>query len=92
MAASKVSKQKVSFTIADPEAQSVVLVGDFTDWEAKAVQLKKQKNGQWKATVPLAPGSYEYRFVVDGQWRDDPQCQERRENAFGSQNCVRIVA
>ena len=91
MAASKSAKQKVSFAILDPEAQSVALVGDFTEWEAKAVQLKKQKNGQWKATVPLAPGSYEYRFLVDGQWRDDPQCQERRWNSFGSENCVRVV-
>ena len=91
MATSKSSKQKVSFAILDPEAQSVALVGDFTEWEADAVQLKKQKNGQWKATVPLAPGSYEYRFLVDGQWRDDPQCQERLPNSFGSQNCVRVV-
>ena len=91
MATSKSSKQKVSFAILDPEAQSVALVGDFTEWEAKAVQLKKQKSGQWKATVPLVPGSYEYRFLVDGQWRDDPQCQERLPNSFGSQNCVRVV-
>jgi len=38
--------------------------------------------------MPRTPGRYEYRFVVDGQWRDDPACTERVPNGFGSENCV----
>ena len=91
MPASKSLKQKVSFTFLDPKAQQVALVGEFTDWEEMPRQLKKQKSGLWKTTVPLGPGTYEYRYLVDGQWRDDPQCQDRRENPFGSANCVRVV-
>ncbi|MXW77650.1 MAG: hypothetical protein F4Z57_01385, partial [Gemmatimonadetes bacterium] len=37
-------------------------------------------------TLPL--GKHEYRFVVDGEWRDDPQCEERRPNSFGTTNCI----
>jgi PAS domain S-box-containing protein len=39
----------------------------------------------------LEPGLYEYRFVVDGVWQNDPQCTGRRENDFGTENCVLIV-
>jgi len=92
MAAAKLSKQMVVFSLFEPDAQSVLLAGDFTNWKDKPVKLKKQKSGVWTGTVPLAPGAYEYRYLVDGQWRDDPECQDRRWNSFGSQNCVRVIA
>ena len=36
----------------------------------------------------MPPGSYEYRFVVDGQWVDDPEVNELIPNPFGSANAV----
>jgi 1,4-alpha-glucan branching enzyme len=53
--------------------------------------LKKQPSGVWKATIPLEPGTHEYRFIVDGQWCDDPEATMRVRNAFASENCVRMV-
>jgi 1,4-alpha-glucan branching enzyme len=87
----KTLKQKITFSFRAPEAQSVQLAGDFTDWEQSPVALQKAKNGVWKKTMTLPPGTYEYRLLVDGQWADDPQCPSRRPNAFGSQNCVCAV-
>ena len=75
----------------EPNANQVVLMGDFTAWDENPIPLKRQKDGVWKAVVPLPPGLHEYRFVVDGQWRDDTECAIRRANPFGSQNCVREV-
>ena len=89
--AKKSNKQKITFSLAAPQAQAVLLAGDFTNWEQSPVALKKLKSGSWKGTVALAPGSYEYRFLVDGQWQDDPTCPNRRGNRFGSQNCVCVV-
>jgi 1,4-alpha-glucan branching enzyme len=91
MATQVKSKKKESFTYFAPGAENVLLAGDFTDWEKHPVTLKKQKDGSWKATIPLAPGMHEYRFLVDGQWRDDQTCGARKLNAFGAQNCVREV-
>lgn len=68
-----------------------MLVGDFTHWQQNPVSLKKLKNGVWKASVPLAPGTYHYRFLVDGDWRDDPECTIRVNNPYGGQNAVRRV-
>jgi len=87
----KVQKQKVTFTCSAPGARSVLVAGDFTGWLESPLSLKKQKDGEWKKTVSLAPGRYEYRLVIDGEWRDDPQCQVRQPNQFGSDNCVCIV-
>src|SRR2546423_14168322 len=62
-------KQKVTFSLLAPEALSVKLVGDFSNWEDQPVDLKKLKNGRWKATLALTEGRHEYRYLVDGQWR-----------------------
>lgn len=87
----KTTKQKVTFAYVAPGAQSVLLAGDFTGWQQAPVSLKKDKGGVWKKTVLLPPGRYQYRLLVDGQWRDDPECPNRQANQFGGENCVCIV-
>ena len=86
------SASSVTFSIFAPEAASVQLAGDFTRWENEPVSLRREKSGVWKATLPLAPGRYEYRLLVDGQWQNDPECTEFQPNSFGSANCVCSVA
>lgn len=87
----RISKSKQTFSLVAPGAQEVLLAGDFTGWEQRAVSLKKGKEELWTATVLLEPGKHEYRFLVDGQWSDDPDCPIRVQNQFGTENCVRIV-
>ena len=91
MAEQKTPKQKVTFTYSAPEAQSVLLAGDFTGWQQAPLSLKKDKTGTWKKTISLPPGRYEYRLLVDGEWHDDPQCQVHQPNQFGGENCVCVV-
>jgi 1,4-alpha-glucan branching enzyme len=91
MSNEKAAKQKVTFSYSAPTAQEVLLAGDFTGWAQAPLALKKQKGGLWKRTISLPPGSYEYRLLVDGEWRDDPQCPNHRPNQFGGENCVCIV-
>jgi 1,4-alpha-glucan branching enzyme len=84
-------RSKESFTYFDPSAENVMVAGDFTDWDQNPIALKKQKDGSWKATVPLDPGEHQYRFLVDGRWADDSQCDSRKPNGFGEENCIRYV-
>ena len=91
MAKPKIAKQKVSFSYTAPEAHAVFLVGDFTGWQQAPLEMKKDRKGFWKKTVSLPPGRYEYRLLVDNEWRDDPECPNRQPNQFGGQNCVCIV-
>lgn len=80
------------FRFTAPEARSVLLVGDFTHWQQQAIPLQKDKEGIWSAAVSLTPGKHTYRFIVDGEWRDDPECTLRVPNPFGGQDMVRQAA
>jgi 1,4-alpha-glucan branching enzyme len=80
------------FSFKDPGAHSVLLAGDFTHWLKSPIPLQKQAGGVWRVTTSLTPGAYYYRFLVDGEWRDDPECIVRVQNPFGTQNAVRVTA
>ena len=87
-AAKKNGYKRATFTLLAPDAQSVQVAGDFNSWDTNTHPLKKSSNGLWKRTLNLSPGRYEYRFLVDGQWHNDPQCQSYIPNPFGEDNCV----
>jgi 1,4-alpha-glucan branching enzyme len=86
----KHSKQVFQFVA--PGAKSVELVGDFTHWRQQAIPMQRNPDGVWTASVDLGPGTHHYRFIVDGEWRDDPACQTRAPNPFGSEDMVRRAA
>jgi 1,4-alpha-glucan branching enzyme len=81
-----------TFSFTAPAATSVQLVGDFTHWQQEPINLRKGADGIWRATVELPPGAHQYRFLVDGQWHDDPGCALHVANPYGSQDAVREVA
>jgi 1,4-alpha-glucan branching enzyme len=83
--------KKIQFNLHAPEALEVSLAGDFNDWDVTADSMKKDKSGTRKASVSLKPGRYEYRFIVDGNWNNDPSCAECVPNVFGGLNCVVVV-
>jgi len=70
-------------------SHKVKLCGDFTNWEP--LTMRKQKNDSYAVTLPLAPGTYQYKFQVDGQWLLDPDNQYNAVNSFGSLNSVAQV-
>lgn len=89
------SPHELKQTEFSPEAwsaKSVLLAADFTEWEQFPIQMARAENGVWRVAVPLASGNYSYRFIVDGQWCDDPNCDYRIPNPFGTANDTRKVA
>jgi 1,4-alpha-glucan branching enzyme len=87
-----VTPKPVDFFLNLPGAKSASVAGSFNGWDIKQTPLQKDSNGGWKTTVHLAPGRYEYRFVVDGaQWCSDPGAKESVPNEFGSTNSVVVV-
>ena len=87
----KPKKRKVTFSLASPDAKEVILMGDFNQWNPKKHPMKKNKNGGWEKTTLLFPGTYEYRFMVDGQWENDPENIQTRTNRFGTKNNFIVV-
>lgn len=78
----------VEFKLYAPQAKRVSLAGSFNKWDTQALTARKDSRGNWKVKVNLRPGRYEYKFLVDGSWVNDPKCTGCVPNTFGSQNCV----
>ena len=91
MARQMESNKKQTFRFSAPAAMSVLLVGDFTHWQQRGIPMQKGKGGIWTTTVSLPPGRHYYRFIVDNEWRDDPECTLRVPNPYGTQDMVRHV-
>ena len=83
--------RRIRFQLKAPHAQYVKLAADFTAWDGLPVDMKRNPEGKWVTTIPLTPGDYEYRFIVDGQWSDDPFAANKAPNPFGTSNAIREV-
>jgi len=84
----KIINRKITFKFYAPEAQSVFIAGSFNEWNSATNPLEKNKEGNWSTVVDLVPGRYEYRFIADSLWKDDPACKVRNLNQYGGYNCV----
>jgi hypothetical protein len=73
-------------------ADRIYVTGDFNDWQQQDTPLRQDRSGVWLAAVDLPRGkSYQFRYVIDGQWRTDSHADGFAENSFGSQNSI-VVA
>jgi len=54
-----------------PNAKKVTLAGNFNSWNPGELLMEKTAGG-WRITYAMAPGLYEYKFIVDGEWINDP--------------------
>jgi len=80
--------RRVPFLVSAPEAKEVRITGDFIGWIRKGVCLSHNGNGQWRTVLTLAPGEYQYRLLIDGEWQDHREASRRLPNPFGTENCV----
>ena len=81
----------VSFEIELPTAREVAITGDFTDWSVEGIPLEREDDGMWRVVLPLEPGVFEYKYIVDGVWKVDPDNPERVRNSYGQLNSVLTV-
>ena len=84
--------KKVKFEFTAEPGSTVSVAGTFNNWDPTAHPLKNgARTGIYTATLPLASGRHEYRFVVNGVWCTDPNCPETVTNGLGSRNNVLTV-
>jgi hypothetical protein len=51
--------------------KQVFLAGNFNGWNKSELAMEKVRDG-WRLPYVLAPGNYEYKFILDGRWITDP--------------------
>lgn len=80
----------VRFSYQPPTAgnHEVGLAGDFTHWKIFALQ---EYGGVYHIDLELEPGSYLYKFIVDGVWQRDMMNPLFEGDPFGGENSRILV-
>ena len=82
----------VPVTVRVGEGKQVVMTGDFNGWSKDGIPMKAVGDGRYRAQLRLAPGTYQFRVLVDGRWADDQEAPRRVSNPFGTENSVLEVS
>lgn len=82
------SRQTVVLRFRGYADNDVQLAGDFNNWEPDQNVATRRNGDTVEKTIKLQPGVYQYRLVVDGQWRDDASNPERMQNLMGGYNSI----
>lgn len=86
------SKRSVTFELPGVEAANVAVVGDFNQWDPANGAMKRRKDGVWTKAVRLAPGTYRFRYLADGEhWHNDPAADGYEPSEFGEDNGLLMV-
>lgn len=95
----KISKQQtasgkceVTFELPAGQGRTVCVAGSFNDWEPRNSQMNYDSvNKCYTLTIHLAPGTYEYKFVINDEWVLDEANPNFAANDFGTLNSVLTV-
>jgi len=81
----------VRFTVLAPGADQVFLAGTFNSWAPAQDAMSQVEDGVWQLTMDLGDGSHLYKFVMDGDWRHDPDNPATADDGFGGSNSVLVI-
>ncbi|MFQ6103564.1 MAG: AAA family ATPase [Candidatus Glassbacteria bacterium] len=81
-------EEGMKFSIYAPHAKSVQLVGDFNVWNPDEGYMSEDERGVWSITLPLTPGKYNYKFIIDGDWVTDPNNPSSEKDEKGNVNSI----
>jgi 1,4-alpha-glucan branching enzyme len=81
--------REVAFVLSSREAEEVYLCGDFNEWSPGSLpMIRHGGDNWWEKRLVLAPGRYEYKFIVNGVWIHNPDAAENVPNIHGSLNSI----
>lgn len=70
-------------------ADRIYLVGDFNGWDQTATPMRQERDGIWRAVIDLPRGqSFEFRYLIDGQWTSDFHADGFTQNTYGDCNSI----
>lgn len=82
------TSQPVHIEFNHATASAISIAGTFNDWRPGVTPMVSLGDGRWFKELVLAPGAYEYRLVVDGEWLPDPRAIQTTPNPFGGMNSI----
>jgi chromosome partitioning protein len=80
---------RTQFLYHGPRASRVQVVGNFNNWaQREDYCMQRREDGTWSKEIILAPGVYQYKFLVDDEWIEDQNNPNVIEDPFGGRNSV----
>ena len=70
------------------QAGEVKLAGEFNNWSPEIIGRKE--DGSWSTSMRLAPGKYSYKFVVDGDWKVNPDLPSAMDESGNTNNILEV--
>lgn len=81
--------QEVDF-VWKGEGSQVLLTGDFLGWDTK-VSLSKGADGAFHFKQKLSPGTYKYKYIIDGEWTCSPDSPTIEDGQGGFNNQITVT-
>jgi hypothetical protein len=71
--------------------KTAYICGSFTHWQKMPMQWRQAgASGEWFKVVDLTPGTHQYKFIIDGQWRHDHTAPTVLDNLGNVNNCTHV--
>lgn len=89
------NQYKVTFEVPVEQlgaGRDVRVLGTFNGWSWDKGLTMSNGKGNYKADISLAPGEYQFRYLVDNQeWKNDWEAQGYTSSGYNSDNCVLVL-
>jgi len=94
LAADQVHEFTLDLSNSTDKPKTVAVAGSFNGWSKDANPLKSDGQGRWSGKVALAEGTYQYKFVLDGdRWIKDPlgDASLEADDNYGGKNSAVLM-
>lgn len=81
----------VEISCSTSNAREVFVAGTFNNWHPNLTPMESKGGGVWSTTLRLKPGTYEYKFLIDGEWSCKPGLHEFDPSLSELPDCVHNV-
>jgi len=83
------TKKGIVFSLEAPADATVQIAGDFNNWIPESL-FKNSLHGKsvWQKAISLAPGTYAYKYVINGNWISDPTNNHSSDDRQGGRNSL----
>jgi hypothetical protein len=75
--------------------KEVLIKGSWKKWQAvDRLSREVSELGEvfFRISLMLHPGTYQYKYIVDGEWREDPKAPSLLDEYGNCNNVVKVLA
>lgn len=84
---------EITFTYKDDAASEVGVIGSFDNWTVPGEAMSKNKAGLWEYKLKaLVTDELQYKFYNKGTWIFDFKAPDKKDDGFGGNNGLIVVA